>query len=1009
MPDNPYLAVADRAQRDFAYCAGELLWIKPKDRPLCKLALNWPQRYILQRYLQPAWEAREPLALLVLKARREGVSTLIRAWHFHKATLFRGQACYLTAHDDDTSQELFRMDRMFYQNLPKRLQPPLVANNRMELEYGPEWGGSSMRVRVAKYMDIGHGKTVNHWHACLRGDTPVLLADGNTCPIRDIEAGVQIRTHTGAVALVKKRFETPACHLPTAGTPLRVIKPWLTYVPIVCTPDHQLWTREGWKPAGQILPGEYLGIPKRHFTESITTLPLVRPAYHGGNRLSLPREIPLTKEIGFLVGYYLAEGSALESHNKFSDRFAALQFSHHRHERASYMARALAAAKDWSGKSHTMDRPDSFSSATLIYGTALATLIATQFGHADSKTIPEWVFDTSPAFAEGIVIGYCAGDGSKQVHRDTQKRSDIGAVTIASVRPRLLVQLRSLLAALDWGWAGLQAPKPAHTDKRGWKNRMQWKLNINGEAAIRIREALGLPIPSRQMSFLPHMRAPCTQRFWVDHDYIWVRVRSVSEAHEEEFVYDLEVGHPDHSYETLSGVVKNSEVAYYPVDPFTGAPAALPGLLEAVPTTGRSSIIWETTAVQADSWFHAVWIEAERNKHKRVGYGNRHWQTVFLPWFWHADHQAEWLAEFEPLGKEEQEIQRRFKLSMQQMAWRRGKIEELQIEYPGQGFKRFGQQYPATSEEPFLLAGSCVFPEEALDEMRRQERPPSLGFNIVRTGQWRCNLVAEQHLDAASLVVWEPPRQGCEYAIGVDVSRGVGRDDSAVVVMAMPGYKVVAHWYDNYVAPKQLAYLVAAIARYYGVRSGTLPICTVEINDAGILVNSELEGMRGYEPLDIYVWEYWDTVGRQMTTKTGWQTTQKTKDLMLGVANSLMLGRLTFQPSAWIRADMGRTIEIRPGVAKTGGCDLVIAWLLALVTAYRKIARFHDPEGVMDLARGQGDVFSKSFASDEAATDLREAYGEEYVYKDKVFYDVDGDKIRRGVGGKSIVGAGALW
>ena len=130
---------------------------------------------------------------------------------------------------------------------------------------------------------------------------------------------------------------------------------------------------------------------------------------------------------------------------------------------------------------------------------------------------------------------------------------------------------------------------------------------------------------------------------------------------------------------------------------------------------------------------------------------------------------------------------------------------------------------------------------------------------------------------------------------------------------------------------------------------------------------------------------------------------------MLGVANSLMLGRLTHQPSRWIREDMGRTIEIRPGVAKTGGCDMVIAWLLALVTAYRKIARFHDPEGVMDLARPTGEVFSKSFASDEAATDLREQYGEEYLYKDRVFYDSKGNKLRRGEGDKSIVGAGALW
>lgn len=617
MTTNPYLQVADRAQRDFAYCAGELLWIKPKDRPLCKLDLNWPQRYIWQRYLQPAWDAREPLALLVLKARREGVSTLIRAWHFHKATFYKGQSCYLTAHDDDTCQELFRMDRTFYQNLPQRLRPPTVANNRMEIEYAPEWGGSSMRVRIAKFEDIGHGKTIQHWHA--------------------------------------------------------------------------------------------------------------------------------------------------------------------------------------------------------------------------------------------------------------------------------------------------------------------------------------------------------------------------------------------------------SETAMYPLDPLTGAPAALPGLLEAVPTTGRSSIVWETIGVQADTWFHQVWLEAERKKHRRVGYGNRHWQTCFLPFFWHPDHQAEWVPDSEPLSKDECEIQRRFKLTMAQMAWRRGKIEELNVEYPGQGHRKFLQMYPCTSEEPFLLAGTCIFPEQALDEMRRQERPPSLGFNIVQTGQWRCNLVEEKHLEEASLVMWEPPRRGCEYTLGVDVSRGVGRDDSAVVVMRMPGYATVAHWYDNYVAPKQLAYVVAAIARFYGVRSSTHPICTVEINDAGILVNSELETLRAYEPLDVFVWEYWDKVGQQVSTKTGWQTTYRTKELLLGLANSLLLARQTFQPSHWIREDMGRTIEIRPGVARTSGCDLVIAWLLALMTAYRKIARFHDPEALLELTGRAGVVFAKTFASDEAVTDLRDVYGDDYTYKDKVFYDVQGDKLRRGQGENSIVGSGALW
>lgn len=570
--DNPVYTVGCRAQDDFSYCASRLLWIRPKDQPLSTLQLNFPQRYIWEHYLQPAYDRKEPLALIILKARREGVSTLIQAWHFWRATFDRGQSCYLTAHDDDTAQELFRMAKTFYDHLLPKLKPPTERHNRMELEYKAPWG-SSIRTRTAKYADIGHGKTIQHWHA--------------------------------------------------------------------------------------------------------------------------------------------------------------------------------------------------------------------------------------------------------------------------------------------------------------------------------------------------------------------------------------------------------SEVAYYPEDELNGAPPALPGLLEAVPSTGASSIVFESTAYAADTWFHHLWLEAERlGTHGRVGFGSRRWQACFLPWFIHPDHQAEWFDDMGPLTDEEVTLRGLYTLTLEQIAWRRSKLEELELIYPGNGLRILRQQYPSSSDEPFLLAGTCVFPEACLTDLKKQEFPPALGFSVVKTGQWRHTIVQEKSLSDAALVVWEPPLsgRGFQYTVGVDVSRGVGRDDSAVVVMRMPGYVTVAHWFDNYTGPKQLAYIVGAIARFYGVGSGSLPICTVEINDAGILVNSELETMRGYEPLDIFVWEYWDRIGQQMTTKTGWVTTQGTKDVLLGIANSLLIAKEVKVPSRWIREDMARTIEIKPGQARTTGCDLVIAWLLALMCAYRKIGR-HEEE-----FRGQAwdgkRIFSPTFGGD---------------------------------------------
>ena len=175
----------------------------------------------------------------------------------------------------------------------------------------------------------------------------------------------------------------------------------------------------------------------------------------------------------------------------------------------------------------------------------------------------------------------------------------------------------------------------------------------------------------------------------------------------------------------------------------------------------------------------------------------------------------------------------------------------------------------------------------------------------------------------------------------MDVGLGVGGDDSAIVVLRYPGWVVVAHYADNVTAPKQFAYIVGALADWYGRGSASLPTVTVELNNAGILINTELETMSAAYQCQPYVWEYWDRVGTgQQSTKTGWLTTHQTKFLMVGAANSLLMAELPRVPSEAVWQDMKTTYEVKPGVYRTKGADLAMAWLLALVTVYRKFARF---------------------------------------------------------------------
>jgi hypothetical protein len=441
------------------------------------------------------------------------------------------------------------------------------------------------------------------------------------------------------------------------------------------------------------------------------------------------------------------------------------------------------------------------------------------------------------------------------------------------------------------------------------------------------------------------------------------------------------------------------ELAFYP-DPAK----ILLGVLDAVPRTSASSLLLSSTANGAETWFEAVWTEFSRTA-GREGFGGRHWQTVFLPWFWNPYNRIAGLP-LDALDAEERDLAQAHRLTPDQLAWRRATLREYERLFPGQGKRKFHQENPSTPEEAFLLAGQCIFPEEALAELKRQERPPERGFTLHQTGTWKYTMLPCKELDSAQLLVWEPPRRGYQYAVGVDVGLGVGGDDSAVVVMRYPGFVTVAHYADNFTAPKQFAYIVGAIADWYGRGCGELPTVTVELNNAGILINTEIETMMGAYQLQPFVWEYWDRIGTsQQSTKTGWLTTWATKHLMVGAANSLLLAHLCHIPSRALRIDMERTYEIKPGVYRTKGADLCMGWLLALVTCYRKFARW-DWGAWADPSKRTGDVFPDSPGRPDDPLDTQ--YTER---SDPVYHDTNWPKaLRRHREEETAVAVGeALW
>src|SRR5690242_16114480 len=99
------------------------------------------------------------------------------------------------------------------------------------------------------------------------------------------------------------------------------------------------------------------------------------------------------------------------------------------------------------------------------------------------------------------------------------------------------------------------------------------------------------------------------------------------------------------------------------------------------------------------------------------------------------------------------------------------------------------------------------------------------------------------------LIMWDAPERSANYAIGVDVAEGVGRDRSVIEVVRIGDIKrpdeQVAEFASDYHDPIDLAPVVAELGRFYSGADGLEAIVIVEANGLGdgviLALNTHLE------------------------------------------------------------------------------------------------------------------------------------------------------------------------
>ena len=308
-----------------------------------------------------------------------------------------------------------------------------------------------------------------------------------------------------------------------------------------------------------------------------------------------------------------------------------------------------------------------------------------------------------------------------------------------------------------------------------------------------------------------------------------------------------------------------SEVAYWP-DPKT----MTAGLLQSVPAE-NSLVAFESTGNGAQTWYHRRCLTALNPRSE--------YTLHFLNWKDFPEYtksldtkQEEDVYRALDFEYDEPDVLAQHNLSAGQLAWRRGKIDEMDGD-----LRLFKQEYPLTLDECFQSRGQSFF-----------HRVP-----YVDIGQrWKT------HSDSHYLSYdTEHPVHGHSYVLGADISGGVGGDYSVVEVLCLETNQQVAEYVDNFTSPDAFADIIIWIAKLFNNAH-----VNIETNNHGGVTATEL--INKY-PRDLL---FMKTGLTGSVYGVGTQTTRTTKLMVMGNLRKSLAQGLSIV-STYLQGELNSFIE----------------------------------------------------------------------------------------------------
>lgn len=222
------------------------------------------------------------------------------------------------------------------------------------------------------------------------------------------------------------------------------------------------------------------------------------------------------------------------------------------------------------------------------------------------------------------------------------------------------------------------------------------------------------------------------------------------------------------------------------------ARAMMAAVMSAVPDDPDTEVIVESTANGIGNEFHQMW--------QRAVAGESEWIPYFFAWWQHPEYVRDVLPRF-VLTESERDLQRTYHLALEQLAWRRWKIQN---DLNGDE-ELFKQEFPSCPEEAFLASGRPRFPLVAIAKMPVIRDGLEGGLEMQElAGRKKLIFLPRER---GELTIYRKPETSRQYVIGADSAEGIDVNDGKG--QADPDY-AVGHVLDRDTG-EQVAHLRARL------------------------------------------------------------------------------------------------------------------------------------------------------------------------------------------------------